>query len=312
MVLREIGAQMMTTETSGIYTVIKSLVASRFYGRDLKLFARQPARSLLLGETRSPFRGRGMEFEEVRRYQPGDDIRTIDWRVSARTGSTHTKLFREERERPVQLLVDQRSTMFFGTQRSFKSVLAAELTAGLAWAALSGSDRIGGLIFGDEEQRDVRARRSRHTVLKLLHDLNELNHLLPGGSEKVISLADMLDECRRVSHPGTAVFLISDFADFDEDAERAMSLLGRHTDLTLLRIRDPMEVNLSIRGVAAFTDGRNQVEIDINSELGARYLSQIARRDETLERAVRRVRGRLIDTSTDQEPAPLLRRQFGS
>ncbi len=110
----------------------------------------------------------------MRSYQPGDDIRTIDWRVTARTGSAHTKLFREERERPVLVVVDQRSSMFFGSSHCFKSVLAAQLASLLAWSALHGGDRVGGLVFNEQGHQEVRPRRSRKTVLALLSQISQL------------------------------------------------------------------------------------------------------------------------------------------
>jgi len=120
----------------GIVTDLARLLGARHWAQGLTLFSRQAARNLLLGNVRSRYRGRGMEFEEVRRYQAGDDIRTIDWKVSARAQGTYTKLFCEERERPCHILVDQRRTLYFGSKIQFKSVLAAELAAGIAWAAL--------------------------------------------------------------------------------------------------------------------------------------------------------------------------------
>ena len=114
----------------GIVTDLRKLLAARHWAQGLSLFSRQAARNLLLGNVRSRYRGRGMEFEEVRRYQAGDDIRTIDWKVSARAQGTYTKLFCEERERPCHILVDQRSSLFFGSSIQFKSVLAAELASG--------------------------------------------------------------------------------------------------------------------------------------------------------------------------------------
>src|SRR5690554_1851036 len=154
---------------------VADLLRLRFAARDLKLSARRPARSLLTGGERTRMRGRGIDFEEVRLYQPGDDIRSIDWRVTARTQVPHTKVFREERERPVFMVADQRSPMFFGTRHCFKSVLGAYISAVLAWAALYNSDRVGGLVFGDQAQRDIRPRRSKHAVLELLHQLQDFN-----------------------------------------------------------------------------------------------------------------------------------------
>src|SRR6056300_461999 len=149
----------------GAYATLEDLIALRFPAQQLRLARRKKALSALTGPNKSNFRGRGIDFEEVRSYQPGDDIRTIDWRVTARTGSAHTKLFREERERPVLVVVDQRSSMFFGSSHCFKSVLAAQLASLIAWSALDAGDRVGGLVFNGEEHREIRPRRSRKNVL---------------------------------------------------------------------------------------------------------------------------------------------------
>ena len=162
----------------GAYTDLSQLLRLRFAAQELKLFVKRPVKSQLSGAERTRFRGRGMDFEEVRLYQAGDDVRSIDWRVTARTQVPHTKVYREERERPVFVLVDQRSPMFFGSQQCFKSVLAAHIGTNLAWAALGNSDRVGGLIFGDTQQRDIRPRRSKHAVLELLHHLQDFNRQL--------------------------------------------------------------------------------------------------------------------------------------
>ena len=135
----------INTPARGAYVDVNELIALRFPVRQLKLSRRNRALNALAGPNKSNFRGRGIDFEEVRNYQAGDDIRTIDWRVTARTGAAHTKLFREERERPVLVVVDQRNSMFFGSQFCFKSVLAAQLGALVAWSALSDNDRVGGL-----------------------------------------------------------------------------------------------------------------------------------------------------------------------
>ena len=147
----------------------------------MRLGRRNRALSVLAGPNKSNFRGRGIDFEEVRNYQPGDDIRSIDWRVTARTGTAHTKLFREERERPVLVAVDQRSSMFFGSSHCFKSVLAAQLASLLAWSALDAGDRVGGLVFNDASHREIRPRRSRKTVLALLSQISAVqSHAAPG------------------------------------------------------------------------------------------------------------------------------------
>ncbi len=125
------------------------------------------------GANRSVYRGRGMEFAESRLYQPGDDVKSIDWRVTARTGQTHTKLFQEERERPIVILTDMRAMMQFGTRNRFKSNLAAEVAAMMAWTGHDGGDRVGGLVMTRDGLRDFPAARTRRSVLGLLEALSE-------------------------------------------------------------------------------------------------------------------------------------------
>ena len=182
------------------------MVRLRYAARELTDFPRVLAKQMMAGGHRSKFRGRGMDFDEVRIYQPGDDVRSIDWRVTAKTQAPHTKIFREERERPVLVVADLRS-MFFGSQR-LKSVVACEIAAALAWAGLNANDRVGGLIFGPEQQTEIKARRSHHAVLQFIHDLRDFSQQLlqlatdnqPGDHN---SLTHILEETRRTAPPGT-------------------------------------------------------------------------------------------------------------
>lgn len=295
----------------GVYTESAVLLKTRHWAKDLKLFSRQAARSMLLGETRSRFRGRGMEFEEVRTYQPGDDIRNIDWRVSARTGGTYTKLFCEERERPVHILVDQRSSMFFGSQQRFKSVTAAELAAAIAWSALAGSDRIGGQIIGDDTESDIRARRNKQAVLRFIHDLNEFNHGLPSATQNSKSLAYMLEECRRITRPGTAVFIVSDFHDFDASCAKSLSLLGRHMDINLLHIFDPLEENLPTAGAVSISNGIERASVRINASLQQAYSQKIEARQKLINDSAIRARALYCKISTGEEPRKRLNALYG-
>jgi uncharacterized protein (DUF58 family) len=302
----------MTTADRGIYTDLRQLLALRFSARKLSLFSRRLAASQLLGETRSHFRGRGMEFEEVRLYQPGDDIRAIDWRVTARTGKPHTKLFREERERPVHLIVDQRSSMFFGSAKRFKSVLAAELGALLAWAALDNSDRIGGQVIGDASEVDVRARRNRHAVLQLIHYVEEFNRALPGDSEHISSLADTLESCRRLTRPGTALFVISDFHDLDERSEKSLSLLGRHVDISLIHVLDPLEISLPAMGNVTLSDGKERHQVSIDPEMAKRFQLEAQHQQDRVKQISKRSRAQYIQVTTDAEPLTSLQAIYGT
>ena len=302
----------------GVISSIAQLLRSRHWAQNLKLFSRQAARSMLLGNVRSRFRGRGMEFEEVRRYQAGDDIRTIDWKVSARVGKTYTKLFCEERERPCHIIVDQRSNLFFGSQRQFKSVLAAELAGGLAWAALAGGDRVGGQVIGDQRERDTRGRRNKQAVLHFLHDINELNHELltpPSQNDSIktdspTSLANSLEECRRITRPGTAVFIISDFHDFNSAAAKALSNLGKHTDVSLLQVSDQREDELPFKGNIAISDGNDSRSVSVSKNLKQAYHKQLIEQDSLLKSACAQARALYTKIDTTQSARDALIRIF--
>ena len=293
----------------GIVSDLARLLKSRHWAQNLKLFSRQAARSMLLGNVRSRFRGRGMEFEEVRRYQAGDDIRTIDWKVSARVGKTYTKLFCEERERPCHILVDQRSRLFFGSQRQFKSVLAAEIASGLAWAALAGGDRVGGQVISDNNVRDCRGRRSKQSVLHFIHEMHEVNHNLlqtkKNNSPAHISLASSLEECRRITRPGTAIFIISDFHDIDAQATKTLGKLGKHADITLLHVSDTLEENLPFNGNIAISDGLNNRTVSVSKKVKNAYFEQLSEQDIAIKNACAHARAmyKKFDTSQSARDA---------
>lgn len=300
----------------GIVTDLARLLRSRHWAQHLKLFSRQAARSMLLGNVRSRFRGRGMEFEEVRRYQAGDDIRTIDWKVSARVGKTYTKLFCEERERPCHILVDQRSHLYFGSQRQFKSVLAAELAAGLSWAALAGGDRVGGQVIGDYDERDSRGRRSKQAVLHFLHDINEVNHsllTLPENTagKPLSSLSNSLEECQRITRPGTATFIISDFHDIDQPAIKALSNLGKHADISLIQVVDSLEQTLPFKGKLAISDGEHNSQVHISRKLKAAYQDQLTEHDRMLKTAATQARALYTKVNTSDSARDALIKIFG-
>ncbi|MGK0374898.1 MAG: hypothetical protein ACJA2E_001370 [Arenicella sp.] len=310
-------AQLSALSDHGIVTNLASLLSARHWAQGLSLFSRQAARNLLLGNVRSRFRGRGMEFEEVRRYQAGDDIRTIDWKVSARAQGTFTKLFCEERERPCHILVDQRRPLYFGSSIQFKSVLAAELAAAIAWAALHGGDRVGGQVIGEYHTSDSRARRSKQAVLRFIHDVHEGNNQLAHqthtdqDSEK-ISLSMSLEECRRITRPGTAIFIISDFHDFDHAAAKALSNLGKHADLTLLQVSDKLEQQLPNLGNVAISDGRQSVKVNLTNGLTKAYQQTRSDKQTLLIAAATKARALYANIDTSQTARQALIRLFTS
>ncbi|MGJ8668705.1 MAG: DUF58 domain-containing protein [Oceanococcus sp.] len=216
----------------------EDLIAQRLMASQLDLSSRKRVSTDLSGTHLSGFRGRGMEFEEHRAYVPGDEIRSIDWRVTARTGQTHVRSYREERERPINLAIDLRQPMWFGSQGCFKAVLAARAAARFAWAAAGNSDRVGGLCLhqhGQQMMRPAGGRRGALRLIGMLADVPEPTHT------KVPALHSMLEELRRVARPGALIVVISDFHDLDKAAQQSLSLIARHCELILGLVSDPLE-----------------------------------------------------------------------
>lgn len=257
------------------------------------------------GANRSIFRGRGMEFAESRAYQPGDDVKSIDWRVTARTGQPHTKLFQEERERPVHILIDLRAMMQFGTRVRFKSHLAAEVAAMLAWVGHDGGDRVGGLILTRQGVLDFKAARPRKSVLRFLEALSDQTRPdLPAGTE--VSLAYGLRRLRRVCRPGTLAFVISDFSDFDDDAAKELRRLGNVAHVTNVQITDPLDGALP-PNAGRISDGQNALSLSSLSKRDLQnYAQQFAARGAGLARLSRHHAMALHHLGTGDDPAAIL------
>lgn len=260
------------------------------------------------GTHASRLRGRGIDFSEVRGYQPGDDIRSMDWRVTARTGTPHIKVFREERERPVLLVSDLRASMNFGTRRALKRVVAADVSALLAWSAMAQGDRVGGLIFNDQDEFDLRPHTGRKTLMAFLHRLADMSR-----SQHQDSRARMLEICRhlaRVARPGSAIYFISDWQGFDDECERALYSVSRHCDLIAVRITDPFEVQRPV-GNFAVTDGERRIKLHISAkDSEAQRLQWQSQTDELRARLIR-LQAPLIDISTADDPLDQLRAGMG-
>ena len=220
---------------------LEELLALRGAAHGLSLHGRKAARSAPLGVHSSAQRGRGLEFQEVRPYVAGDDPRNIDWRVTARRGRPHTKLFREERERPVWLLVDLQPGLFFVTRRQLKSALVARTAALLAWTASLGGDRVGAVIaHGAGETRILPARARQTGVLPLLDALLQSQPKAP-GEPAPLALEGALRALLPLARPGSQILAISDFAGLREEAKSLWTALAAHGDLRLFWVTDPLE-----------------------------------------------------------------------
>ena len=250
----------------GVYVSMDELVALQANDLRLDLRGKRKAVTAMAGQHRSSFRGRGIDFDEVRVYQPGDDVRNIDWRVTARTGRAHTKLFREERERPVYLVVDQRESLFFGSQNAFKSVVAARTAALLAWASRVHGDRVGGFLFNDHEVQELRPKEGKKGIQNFFRLLIQFNQALDGQRTRLEftrhAMTQAMSHLNQVVRPGSLVFLISDFHHFEPDTLQHLTLCARHNDLVGIQIQDPLEKQLPHSGAYGFTDGMRNVRTD--------------------------------------------------
>lgn len=302
----------------GAYTDIRELIRLRYASKAIDAFASSKARNPLSGLLASNFRGRGIDFAEVRTYQPGDDVRTIDWRVTARTGAPHTKLFQEEKERPVLILVDQSQSMFFGSKVAFKSVLAAEVAALLAWTALERGDRVGGVVFSEAGHRSVRPRRSKHSVLRLLHEIDDFNHLLSQQSLAANGdnyLVEALRNLRRVAKHGCAVFIISDFSTLaepgNEEARLHMNQIARQNDLVGIHISDLLERELPRPDLYTITNGTDRVRINTaNKRFRADYQLGFDEQVNALRREFTRQKSPLFELQTHEPMISSLAQQY--
>lgn len=290
---------------------VSAMVKLRYAARELTGFPRIQARQMMAGGHRSRFRGRGMDFEEVRIYQPGDDVRSIDWRVTAKTQTAHTKIFREERERPVLVVSDLRSSMFFGSQR-LKSVVACEISAALAWAGLNANDRVGGLVFGAGHQAEVKSRRSHHAVLQFIHELQDFSQQLLQPATDQLSLAHILEEARRFSLPGTTIFIVSDFHDFDQECERHLFELARHGNLNFCHVFDNIEIELPEPALYAVSDGQQQRLLDTgNNSLRREFADAFAARSQRLQKLSQQLSAGLLPFNSADPVMSVLAQAYG-
>lgn len=292
-------------DDEGVFPTLAGLIGLRPTARGLELGARRLALSVQSGGYRSVYRGRGLELDQVRSYQPGDEVRDIDWRVTARRGRPHTRLYREERERPVLVCADLGPAMFFGTGR-LKSAQALRAGALLAWAAEQAGDRIGGVVVAQDRHRTRPARPRREAVLALLKTLVELQPRMPGPP-----VPDLLDgalaRLANTAHPGSLIPVLSDFHSLTGDGERSLRRLAQHNDVLLIQVFDPLEAEPPPPGRYRVGVPGRAVELD-SRVVAVRWRQGFTERQARLERLARRLGCPLIPLSTDANPVTVLAR----
>lgn len=264
---------------NGVDVSIKELLEYRGRSALIDLSSNSQIKSHMAGTLVAKTKGRGMEFDEARHYQMGDDIRAIDWRVTARTGKTHTKIYREERERPVILLVDLNHRQYFGSQLLLKSVQTCHLASLLAWSAVSNGDRIGALIFNDADHRELKPRNRHHGALAIVEYLVKMHQQglerFKQNQQSDDSFEKSCLRLRRVVKPGSLVFLLSDFSHMSQKAIKQLQLLSRHNEIIGCQMHDPMEQSLpsQLTGEVAITDGYRRSQFIVDATKRAQYTS---------------------------------------
>ena len=253
----------------GAYSTLEDLLRLRLATRATKAEAFD-ARLGAAGARLSRFRGRGIEFTEVRAYQPGDDVRSIDWKVTARRNTPHTKVYREERERPELIILDQTASMFFGTGTRLKSVTAAETAALLAWRYLARGDRVGGIVIGQDGSTLVKPKRRLAATLHFLRAIVAANGALHADMDSPAkALTSTLEEAKRLAPTGHGIHIISDFSDASAQLGPALQQLANHNQVRLIHVYDDFEAKppagrfpLSRRGERLVFDTRRSDKRD--------------------------------------------------
>jgi uncharacterized protein (DUF58 family) len=308
------AARQAAQRRSPVSIGLADLLALRSAGESISLPTSR-VRVLASGGHLSTLKGRGVEYDESRPYQPGDDLRTFDWRVTARTGKPHTKIFREERNRPVLVWLDLRRSMNFATRGVYKSVLAAETAALIAWTSVAGGDRLGGLIFSDSTHQELRPALGRRATLALLSAIAAAplwqDTRAGGDTEEPEPAAHALERLVRVVRPGSLVFMLSDFRGLGADARKHLWQLRAHSDLVLMHYFDPLESELPPPGRYRIQAGRMSVAIHTGGrDARERYRRRFEARRELLNSVARLPGVRLIECATTDDPRSLLAKQF--
>jgi uncharacterized protein (DUF58 family) len=252
-----------------VYADLDQLMRLRFKASGFSFLPRQPIHSILSGRHASKLRGRGLNFEELRNYLPGDDTRNIDWRVTARTREPYVRVYTEEKDRTVWLLVDQRISMFFGSRWKMKSVVAAEAAAASAWRVLSQGDRVGAVVFDDSEVQVVPPHRSQERVAQILKLIVRKNHALNAQVDITAGpgmLNQALKKVAALARHDCLVCLIGDGTGIDEDTRKYVTRLTEHNDVLSVFIYDPLEQSMPSAGRLVFSDGLSQLEFDTGEQ----------------------------------------------
>jgi len=297
------------------YVSLDDLLRLRHRAKGFSFLPKQPVHSLLAGRHASRLRGRGLEFEELRRYYEGDDVRAIDWRATARLNEPQLRVYKEERDRSVMLLVDQRLSMFFGSRQAMKSVVAAEAAALAAWRVTSLGDRIGGVVFSSKGMDEVRPRARSAAIGPLFEAIVRRNRELRADDPQLLD-PDLLNAAlTRVSkflpHDGLLT-LITDAAGADDQTSQLVTQISAHNDILAIFVFDPLEMTLPDIGRVVMADAEQLIEIETGSRnLRTKFAACFADRRSAIERFSRRRAMPVLPLSTERDASDQLQELLG-
>jgi len=283
-----------------LYPDLDDLVSLKDRKPPLDLSSNRSVKSTFPGDHHSPFRGQGLEFDSVREYVPGDDIRNIDWRVTARTGSPHMKIFREERERNVIVCIDMNATMRFGTRNTFKSIQAARAASLLSWRALGNHNRLGACLYGDvpNGMQFFAPKRTRKSLWAMLKTLTE--H--PSQSHH-ISLEEILQHLSKAAQTGSLIYVISDFMKLTENLERRLSRLNKRCDVVFIAVNDPADKAIHPVDTIAFCANNSEKAYVNTASIDGRraYAAQWKENRQELQQIISRQKIAMVALTTESD-----------
>ncbi|MEO6272164.1 MAG: DUF58 domain-containing protein [Rhodoferax sp.] len=297
---------------AGTWASSQDLIGLQPYAGAIGLQPTGAARARRAGEHASRFRGRGMDYRESRGYVAGDDVRSMDWRVTARSGIAHVKVYEEERERPVVLFLDLNPGMFFGSRRQLKSVVAARAAALFAWAAVGGGDRMGA-VLSNGERCELQPRGGRHGALEVIRQV--VKHTDPrigiAAQADAGALNAALHRLCRVSRPGSLTILLGDFYGLDAQSDKLLLRLRRHGDVAAVQIVDPLEQQAPPAALYGVESRGQRTVLDTRSAAAQRaYTDYFGRHHEAVAAMMRRHGIPLVWLSTENDVATALRAHF--
>lgn len=303
-------------DDENIYANMAALRRLQYHARGFTLLPKQPASSLLAGKNVSKLRGRGLNFEELRHYRPGDDIRAMDWKVTQRTGKPHVKVYTEERERNVYLMVDQRSSMFFGSTHKMKSVISAEVAALMAWSVVGSGDRVGAIVYGDEGYKIIPAKRGRQHVVNVLKAIIQFNHALTANANIVLNssqrLNDTLAKTQTIVSKNALVCLLGDGHGWNDKTTHLLKKMRQHNEVIFCHAVDSLELKLPKMSKMVVSDGEQQIQFSSSrDDIQTSYENNIKAQLEAYSKVAKKYRIPFISINTVEPVAGQLRKALG-